>query len=101
MSSNFVMPKQIISGAGALNDAKDVFKKAGKKALIVSGKVMEKVGNVAKVTKILDELSIEYAIYTDITGEPTDVMIEEVICHQCVPHAVLLSGYPRFCQGMH
>ena len=24
MSSNFVMPKQIISGAGALNDAKDV-----------------------------------------------------------------------------
>ena len=76
MSSNFVMPKQIISGAGALNNAKDVFKKAGKKALIVSGKVMEKVGNVAKVTKILDELSIEYAIYTDITGEPTDVMIE-------------------------
>ena len=41
-----------------------------------SGKVMEKVGNVVKVTKILDELSIEYAIYTDITGEPTDVMIE-------------------------
>ena len=40
MSSNFVMPKQIISGAGALNNAKDVFKKAGKKALIVSGKVM-------------------------------------------------------------
>ena len=76
MSSNFVMPKQIISGAGALNNAKDVFKKAGKKALIVSGKVMEEVGNVAKVTKILDELSIEYAIYTDITGEPTDVMIE-------------------------
>ena len=35
MSSNFVMPKQIISGAGALNNAKDVFKKAGKKALIV------------------------------------------------------------------
>ena len=50
MSSNFVMPKQIISGAGALNNAKDVFKKAGKKALIVSGKVMEKVGNVAKIT---------------------------------------------------
>lgn len=48
MSSNFVMPKQIISGAGALNDAKDVFKKAGKKALIVSGKVMEKVGNSQK-----------------------------------------------------
>ena len=53
MSSNFVMPKQIISGAGALNDAKDVFKKAGKKALIVSGKVMEKVGTRQNICRVL------------------------------------------------
>lgn len=78
MSSNFVMPKQILSGAGALEgaEAKEVFKNAGSKALIVSGKVMEKVGNVAKVTAILDDLEIGYAIYTDITGEPTDTMID-------------------------
>ncbi|MBO5484916.1 MAG: iron-containing alcohol dehydrogenase [Lachnospiraceae bacterium] len=78
MSSNFVMPKQIISGAGALEgaEAKEAFKNAGSKALIVSGKVMEKVGNVAKVTAVLDDLGIRYAIYTEITGEPTDTMID-------------------------
>lgn len=78
MSSNFVMPKQIISGAGALEgaEAKEAFKNAGSKALIVSGKVMEKVGNVAKVTSVLDDLGIRYAIYTEITGEPTDTMID-------------------------
>lgn len=78
MSSNFVMPKQIISGAGALEgaEAKEAFKNAGSKALIVSGKVMEKVGNVAKVTAVLDDLGIGYAIYTEITGEPTDTMID-------------------------
>ena len=78
MSHNFVMPKQIISGAGALEgaEAKEAFRNAGKKALIVSGKVMERVGNVAKVSAILEELGIAYAVYTDITGEPTDTMID-------------------------
>ncbi|MDO5292058.1 MAG: iron-containing alcohol dehydrogenase [bacterium] len=76
MSNTFVMPKKIISGENALAGAKEIFQTAGKKALIVTGKVMVKVGNVDKVTKILDELSIAYAVYSDITGEPTDTMIE-------------------------
>ncbi|MDO5519443.1 MAG: iron-containing alcohol dehydrogenase [bacterium] len=76
MSSTFVMPKKIISGEHALEEAKEVFQTAGKKALIVTGKVMVKVGNVDKVTKILEELSIAYAVYSEITGEPTDTMIE-------------------------
>ena len=75
MSHEFVMPGKVITGKGALQDAKNEFQTAGKKALIVSGKVMERVGNVKKVTEILDKLEIEYAIYTEITGEPTDVMI--------------------------
>lgn len=76
MSHEFVMPRKVITGKGALQDAKNEFQTAGKKALIVSGKVMERVGNVKKVTEILDKLEIEYAIYTEITGEPTDVMID-------------------------
>lgn len=77
MSHEFVMPGKVITGKGALQDAKNEFQTAGKKALIVSGKVMERVGNVKKITEILDELHIQYAIYTEITGEPTDVMIKE------------------------
>lgn len=76
MSHEFVMPGKVITGKGALQDAKNEFQTAGKKALIVSGKVMERVGNVKKITEILDELKIQYTIYTEITGEPTDTMIE-------------------------
>lgn len=75
MSHRFVMPGKVITGKGALQDAENEFKTAGKKALIVSGKVMERVGNVKKITEILDKLQIKYAIYTEIIGEPTDTMI--------------------------
>ena len=44
MSHEFVMPGKVITGA--LQDAENEFQTAGKKALIVSGKVMERVGNV-------------------------------------------------------
>ena len=40
------IPLVIITGKGALQDAENEFQTAGKKALIVSGKVMERVGNV-------------------------------------------------------
>lgn len=46
MSHEFVMPGKVITGKDALQDAENEFQTAGKKALIVSGKVMERVGNV-------------------------------------------------------
>ena len=46
MSHEFVMPGKVITGKGALQDAENEFQTAGKKALIVSGKVMERGGNV-------------------------------------------------------
>lgn len=79
MSSNFIMPGQIISGDGALQsiESKTAIKAAGKKALIVTGPVMVRLGNCKKVEVILEELAIDYEIFSDITGEPNDVMIEE------------------------
>ena len=43
MSHEFVMPGKVITGKGALQDAKKEFHTAGKKALIVSGKVIVNV----------------------------------------------------------
>ena len=40
------MPGKVITGKDALQDAENEFQTARKKALIVSGKVMERVGNV-------------------------------------------------------
>ncbi len=76
MASKFIMPKQVISGADALGQSKDVIRTLGTKALVVSGKVMNRIGNVRIVTDLLDEIGIGWAVYDDITGEPDDVMID-------------------------
>ena len=75
MAQEFIVPGRIISGAGALLTAAPSFKKLGNKALIVTDRVMIELKNLSKVTDALDSQSVEYAVYSEINGEPTDVMI--------------------------
>lgn len=77
MSSSFIMPKQIISGAGALKQAEGSLAGLGKKALVVTDEVMIRLGNLAHVEEALQNCGISYAVYSGISGEPTDVMIAE------------------------
>lgn len=76
MAREFIVPGKIISGSGALEVAESALKAFGKKALIVTDKVMIDLGNCAKVESALKNEGIDYVIYSDITGEPTDVMID-------------------------
>lgn len=76
MAREFIVPGQIITGAGALHEAESAFGKFGKKAMIVTDKVMIDLGNCQKVEDALKSQNIEYSIYSEIVGEPTDVMIE-------------------------
>ena len=76
MSHSFIMPKQIISGADALNQAKALFPTLGKKALVVTDESMIKLGNLSYVEAALKESNLQYAVFSGITGEPTDKMIE-------------------------
>ena len=73
MARDFYVPAHIITGSGALESA-DL--KLGKKALIVADPMMVKLANVDKVKAVLEKQGVEFAEYTDITGEPTDVMVE-------------------------
>lgn len=77
MSSSFIMPKQIISGAGALKQAESSLAGLGKKALVVTDEVMIRLGNLAHVEEALKNCGIEYTVYSGISGEPTDGMIAE------------------------
>lgn len=77
MAREFIVPSQIVTGSGALESVKDTIKHFGKKALIVTDAVMIKLGNLKKVEDVLKSSNIDYVIYSDITGEPTDVMIEK------------------------
>lgn len=76
MGNQFIMPKQVFYGEGALKDAAPYIGAFGKKALIVTDPMMVKLGNVKRVTDILDSENTSYAIFDGVTGEPTDVMIE-------------------------
>ncbi len=77
MAREFIVPGQMISGSGALDMAQTVLGTFGKKAMIVTDKVMIELGNCAKVEQALKSQEVEYTIYSDIAGEPTDVMIEK------------------------
>lgn len=77
MKNRFIMPKQINISRGVLFESKEDISKLGRRALIVTGKVMESIGNVKLLTDILDEISIEYKVFAEIVGEPTDVMVIE------------------------
>lgn len=77
MANEFIVPGQIISGAGALEMAQDTLKAFGKKALIITDKVMVELGNCGRLEEVLKHQGIAYAIYAEINGEPTDNMIEK------------------------
>ena len=76
MAREFIIPGQIISGSGALDMAESKLKALGKKALIVTDKVMIQLGNAAAVETALKNQGVDYVIYSEINGEPTDTMIE-------------------------
>lgn len=76
MAREFIVPGQIVTGEGALTLAESQLKGLGTKALLVTDQVMIQLGNAGKVEEALKNQGIEYAIYADIAGEPTDIMIE-------------------------
>lgn len=76
MAYQFTLPGRVIIGENALQASEDAIKKLGNKAFIVTGKIVTKTGIVATLTDFLDTLQISYEVFNDITGEPTDVMIE-------------------------
>ena len=77
MANLFFIPQYIITGENALRMSAEYFKSFGGRALIVTDDVMVKLGNVRKLTDVLDEIGVSYTIYSGINSEPTHVMIDE------------------------
>lgn len=75
----FKTPEYTLIGSKALEEAKPYLKKCGKKALIVTGKHVVLSDMMAELKKALEEIGISYFVFDGITGEPTNVMIDEGI----------------------
>ncbi len=76
MSKEFKIPK-VIYGENALANSAVKLQNFGKKAFIVTGKHVVKIDFFKLLTDTLTGVGIEYEIFSDITGEPTDKMINE------------------------
>ena len=74
--SLFFAPDKIYTGAGCINEAGDALTSLGKKALIVTGGHVVRLECFEKLTAILEKGGVEYTVFSGITGEPTDKMIE-------------------------
>ena len=76
MADTFIAPGRIISGRRALDMAADAVAKLGKKALVVTDDIMRQLGNLDKVTDMLMKAGVSYAVFTGVSGEPDDRMIQ-------------------------
>ena len=76
MAYQFTLPGRVLLGENALKESETVIKSLGRKALVVTGKIITKTGLLKPLTAYLDEWGISYEIFNDITGEPTEQMIE-------------------------
>lgn len=76
MAREFFLPNRILSGANALEKIPDYISEFGKKALIVTGKTVCTLDGFQRLTKLLSEHGIAYEVFTGITGEPDDRMIQ-------------------------
>ncbi len=77
MGAEFNVPDKILTGAGCLADAEKYICSMGKKAFIVTGKHVVKLECFSKITEILKKNNIEYTVFSGITGEPDDKMIDD------------------------
>ncbi len=76
MAYQFTMPGRIVIGKNALDSCEALIKGLGKKALVVSGKRVTKTGMTGVLTDYLVKWSIGFEVFQEITGEPTEEMIE-------------------------
>lgn len=76
MAHLFRIPQKTFIGSGALEEAAPALGALGKKALIVTGQSMIRQGHVATLTDLLEQQGVAHALFSGITGEPTDTMIQ-------------------------
>lgn len=74
-----VMPGKILYGRHSFTQVGIEAAKLGKKVLIISDPIMEKIGNVTLCETYLVEKGLVVATYTSIDSEPTDRHVQEAL----------------------
>lgn len=75
MGRQFITPPRIFTGAGSLELAQKEFQALGSRALIITGPNVKKLACFKKLTEFLSKIGVSYRIYSEVTGEPDDVIV--------------------------
>lgn len=75
MSYELKLPGCTVLGKNALENSGSRMVKMGRKALIVTGKIITSSGILDGLTDCLEQWGISYTVYNEITAEPTDEMV--------------------------
>jgi len=71
------LPGRTLFGKGALEEAGPYIRALGTRALIVTGRVVQKSDAFASLTRVLSRHSVGWAVFSEIPGEPDDAMVDE------------------------
>lgn len=89
--AHFMTPEHIFTGEDCIREAIPCVKACGKKALVVTGPHVVKSEMFVQLADILWEEGIEFEVFSEITGEPTDRMIKKGVsafqkagCDYCI-----------------
>lgn len=90
----FHVPPKIIYGKQSIKQLDKLIKNFGSHALIITDQVMVDVGNVEKVTRILENHAISYEIYKDIDREPNSDHVKSALtlCEETESDFVISIG---------
>ncbi|GGC84166.1 1,3-propanediol dehydrogenase [Thalassobacillus devorans] len=75
----FRMPSTINYGRNSFEALGKEAAERGNKALIVSDKIMEKLGYISEGRDYLTQAGIESAVYLGVESEPTDIYVQEAL----------------------
>ncbi len=68
MAYLFTLPGRVILGKDALKDSEGAIRELGRKAFVVTGRIVTKAGILATLTDYLQRWGIDYVVFNDITG---------------------------------
>lgn len=73
------MPESIFYGRGSFENIGSQAALKGKKALIISDKIMDQLGYVTEGRALLNDAGVQSTVYLGIASEPTDKYVSEAL----------------------
>lgn len=87
MNNCLLLPSSVIVGEDALEKAFEMLPAVGRKALVVTGRHVSKTSFASLFFEMMHSSGINYHLFDNIVGEPTDKMINEgyeaYLTHKC------------------